>query len=66
MRLPEVLQKTGLATSTLYRYMDKGTFPRPYELGPGTVGWSPSEVDEWLRTRKKRNPSPRRKATPVA
>lgn len=61
LRLPEVLQQTGLVTSTLYRYIAQGTFPRPDQLGLNTVGWKQSEINEWLRTRKKRNPSPRRK-----
>ncbi len=61
LRMPEVLELTGLAASTMYRYMAQGVFPRPDELGPGTVGWKESEINEWLRTRKKRNPSPRRK-----
>lgn len=66
LRLPEVLRLTGLAPSTLYRYMDRGEFPRPDQLGSNTVGWKQSDINEWLRTRKKRNPSPRRKKQSAA
>ncbi|WP_322003032.1 AlpA family transcriptional regulator [Marinobacter alexandrii] len=48
LRLAEVQEKTGLARSTLYKYVDAGTFPRPIYLGGRAVGWIDSEVHEWL------------------
>jgi len=38
LRLAEVLDKTGLARSRLYKYIDAGTFPRPIYLGGRAVG----------------------------
>jgi prophage regulatory protein len=52
LRLPEVQDKTGLARSTLYKYIDVGTFPRPIYLGGRAVGWIDSEVHEWLKEKK--------------
>lgn len=48
LRLAEVQDKTGLARSTLYKYVDAGTFPRPIYLGGRAVGWIDAEVHEWL------------------
>ena len=48
LRLAEVRAKTGLAKSTIYKYVDTGMFPRPICLGGRSVGWIDSEVHEWL------------------
>ena len=51
LRLPEVLDRTGLSRSTIYIRLDQGRFPRPVSLGARAVGWIESEVDEWIRER---------------
>lgn len=51
MRLPTVMQRTGLARSTIYQMLGRGLFPRPINLGERAVGWLTSEVDEWLVAR---------------
>ena len=51
LRLPEVLDRTGLSRSTIYVRLDQGRFPRPVSLGARAVGWLESEVDEWIRER---------------
>jgi predicted DNA-binding transcriptional regulator AlpA len=35
LRRPAVLERTGLTTSTLYRMMSRGTFPRPHRIDQG-------------------------------
>ncbi|HDZ38468.1 MAG TPA: AlpA family transcriptional regulator [Marinobacter sp.] len=52
LRLAEVQDKTGLARSTLYKYINAGTFPRPICLGGRSVGWIDSEVHEWLQEKQ--------------
>jgi prophage regulatory protein len=48
-RCPEVLVRTGLGKSTLYRRMSEGRFPRPVPLGSDrVVGWVAEEVDAWI------------------
>jgi prophage regulatory protein len=49
LRLPAVREKTGYPTTTIYDKMKRGEFPRPVELGPHSVGWVESEVDQHLR-----------------
>lgn len=48
LRLPELLQVTGLSTATLYRWMDEERFPRPVRLGENSVGWKASAVQAWI------------------
>ncbi|PPI78612.1 AlpA family transcriptional regulator [Marinobacter flavimaris] len=48
LRLKDVIEKTGLARSTIYKYVDTGDFPKPISLGGRSVGWVDSEVHEWI------------------
>ena len=49
MRLKSVMATTGLARSTIYKYIKKGTFPAPVRLGARAVGWLESEIEGWIR-----------------
>lgn len=40
--------KTGLSRSTVYKYIDAGTFPKPRQLGPRRVGWLATDVTSWM------------------
>ncbi len=59
MRLKEVIDTTGLARSTIYKYIGDGIFPRPVSLAPSGidapntrgVGWVESEVEDWILAR---------------
>lgn len=51
IRLKEVIDSTGLARSTIYKYIAEGTFPKPVSLGDRCVGWVDSEVHEWILAR---------------
>jgi prophage regulatory protein len=49
LRCPEVLLRTGLGKSTLYRRVAQGQFPKPIPLGSAhSVGWVAEEVDRWI------------------
>jgi prophage regulatory protein len=48
LRLPKVLERTGLSRSTIYFRISTGEFPAPIALGGRAVGWLESEVDKWL------------------
>ena len=51
LRLPEVLELTGLSKSTLYRRMAVEEFPQQVKLGGAgcrTVGWLENEVYAWM------------------
>lgn len=49
LRLTEVKAIAGLGTSTIYRRMDAGTFPRPRALSPGCVRWIEADVLSWVK-----------------
>jgi prophage regulatory protein len=48
LRLPNVLDRTGLSRSTVYLRVTEGRFPRPMSLGARAVGWIETEVEEWI------------------
>lgn len=48
MRLPEVMQLTGLRRSAVYEQMQRGTFPRSVEIGPRAATWSEAAVRVWI------------------
>lgn len=51
LRLKEVIDLTGLARSTIYKYIGEGTFPATVSLGDRCVGWVYSEVCDWILAR---------------
>ncbi|MBF8805592.1 helix-turn-helix transcriptional regulator [Pseudomonas asiatica] len=51
IRLKEVIDSTGLARSTIYKYIGEGSFPKPVSLGERCVGWVDSEVHDWILAR---------------
>ncbi|KRV02456.1 phage transcriptional regulator AlpA [Pseudomonas aeruginosa] len=51
IRLKEVIESTGLARSTIYKYIAEGTFPKPVSLGDRCVGWVDGEVHDWILAR---------------
>jgi prophage regulatory protein len=48
IRLKEVTNSTGLARSTVYKYIAEGAFPKPVPLGDRCVGWVEEEVHDWI------------------
>lgn len=51
IRLKEVIDLTGLARSSVYRYVAQNSFPKPVSLGDRAVGWVESEVRDWISER---------------
>ena len=52
LRRREVEARTGLSRSTIYAQMAEGAFPKPVRLGKRAVGWTDSDIDEWLESRE--------------
>jgi len=48
IRLKEVMECTGLARATVYKYIKNGIFPKSVSLGDRAVAWVESEVQEWI------------------
>lgn len=51
LRLKEVLCRTGLSRSGVYRLMAEDLFPRQVELGQRSRAWVEREVQGWITTR---------------
>ncbi|HTU09758.1 MAG TPA: AlpA family phage regulatory protein [Allosphingosinicella sp.] len=48
LRLPAVLERTGLSRSTLYRKVGERSFPRQLKISDRCVGWRESDLEAWL------------------
>jgi len=48
LRLPAVMERTGLKRSTLYKRVREGSFPKPVAIGPQGRAWVDTEVDAWI------------------
>lgn len=51
LRLPEVIRRTGLARSTIYKRAAEGTFPKPVKIGQRGSAFIESEVEQWIEQR---------------
>lgn len=51
IRRPEVEALTGLSRSTIYAWINAGTFPAPVPLGARLVAWRQSDVRRWIDER---------------
>ena len=48
LRIKTVLERTGLSRSTLYRKIERGTFPHQVKLSERCAGWHESAVTDWM------------------
>ena len=51
LRIRDVLARTGVSRSSLYRFIDDGSFPRPVALGAKATGWVEAEISQWIESR---------------
>lgn len=51
LRRREVEARTGLARSTLYAAIARGTFPRPVRIGRRAVAWPEEAIAQWIAQR---------------
>ncbi|MBD3821176.1 MAG: AlpA family transcriptional regulator [Thiotrichales bacterium] len=48
LRLPAVIEKTGLSRSSIYRLIQEGKFPPPVKLSARASAWFDDDINEWL------------------
>ena len=48
IRIKDVMDRTGLARSTVYKYISLGQLPQPIKLGTRAVAWVEREVEAWI------------------
>ncbi len=47
IRIGSVLAQTGLSRSSMYRYMEMGTFPANFRIAERCVAWRQSDITAW-------------------
>ena len=52
LKLNEVVQRTTLSSSTVYRLVKAGHFPKPIKLATHASGWLESEIDDWIESKQ--------------
>ena len=52
IRLPQVVERTGISRSLIYRLIKEGNFPEQIHTSKRTSGWLESEVNEWVQSRR--------------
>lgn len=55
LRLPVVLDRTGLGRDTVYRKVRRGEFPKPHRISDRASAWLESEVSAWIESRATEN-----------
>ncbi|WP_208454827.1 AlpA family phage regulatory protein [Caballeronia sp. BCC1704] len=48
LRLPAVMDRTGLSKPYLYQMIKRGEFPASVRIAPRYAGWIEQEVTDWL------------------
>lgn len=51
LRLPVVIERTGLSRSTIYDQMERGEFPRPVKIGARAIAWPADRLDAWMASK---------------
>ena len=51
LRMPEVIQRTGLSRSTIYALVAEGKFPRQIKVSENTAAWLGHEIEAYLIAR---------------
>jgi prophage regulatory protein len=51
LRLPVVMDRSGLPRTTIYELIQLDDFPKPVRLTERSVGWIESEIDAWIQER---------------
>ena len=48
LRKKDIRDKLGLSDVTIWKMERDGNFPKRINIGPNSVGWIESEVDQWI------------------
>lgn len=51
LKLPKVIEITGLSKSTIYFLISQGEFPSQIKLSKRASGWLESDVNNWIESK---------------
>ena len=53
LRMPAVMERTGLSKASIYRLIHADDFPAAIRLSSRAVGWPAQQIDEWVASRER-------------
>ena len=53
LRMPAVMERTGLSRASIYRLIRADDFPAAIRLCSRAVGWRAEQIDEWIASRER-------------
>ena len=56
LTLDEVLERTSVSRSGLYRLIQQGRFPEPTKVGERMIRWHREDYEDWLLAQRRRAP----------
>ena len=48
LRMPDLVLRTGLSRTTIYRKIKEGTFPAQLRISDHCCGWRESSLERWM------------------
>jgi prophage regulatory protein len=51
LRLHDVMNKTGMSRSSIYKQMSINNFPQQIKLGARIVAWHEGAIDSWINSK---------------
>lgn len=51
LRLPVVMERTGLGRDSIYSLARRGEFPKPRKITERASAWLESEIIQWINSR---------------
>lgn len=56
LRRTDVEKLTGLSRSSIYNYLhdERWAFPKPMNMGAGSVRWREADIHNWMNSRSPR------------
>lgn len=52
LRQSEVMQKTGLSRTTLWRLEKQNKFPKKIQISERNIGWLSDDIDDWINNKR--------------
>jgi prophage regulatory protein len=50
IRLSEVIKRTGISRSSIYRLVNKNKFPAPVRISEKSIAFIESEINDWIES----------------
>ena len=51
IRMPQVVEMTGVSRAHVYALIARDEFPRPVRIGKRAVGWIVEDIEAWISAR---------------